>query len=140
VGCLKPSLYLVKRDMGRSLDSRKTEVLFVVVDSDIPKDYPANFVCVLPLTQGLCGHSIFSKLFGEDSLSLARRLLSRALVRESDSEIRTAIGKRLKLLDPKAIVKARCHVCKNLFEPKSFRGHYQKTCQGCKSRMIVSAK
>jgi hypothetical protein len=131
---------MLKRDMGRSVESRKTEVLFVVVDSDISKSYPANFVCVLPLSQGLNGHSIFSKLFGEDSLSLARRLLSKALVKESDLEIRTAIGKRLKLLDPKSIVKARCSVCKGLFEPKSFRGNYQKTCQECKSRLVISAK
>ena len=131
---------MLKRDMGRSVESRKTEVLFVVVDSDISKSYPANFVCVLPLAQGLCGHSIFSKMFGEDSFSLARKLLSKALVKEGDSEIRTAIGKRLKLLDPKIVVKARCRVCKGLFEPKSFRGNSQKTCQDCKSRMFVTAK
>jgi hypothetical protein len=136
---VKPSLYLVKRDMGRSMDSRKTEVLFVVVDSDISRAYPANFVCVLPLTQGLCGNSIFSKMFGDDSLSVARRLLSKALLKESDSEFKTAISKRLKLLDPKIVVKARCKVCKSLFEPKNFRGHYQKTCQNCKSKMIINA-
>ena len=131
---------MLKRDMGRSVDSRKTEVLFVVVDSDISKTYPANFVCVLPLSQGLNGHSIFSKLFGDESLSLARRLLSKALIKESDLEIRTAIGKRLKLLDPKTVIKARCRVCKGLFEPKNFRGNYQTTCQDCKSRMVVSAR
>ena len=131
---------MVKRDMGRSLDSRKTEVLFVVVDSDITKDYPANFVCVLPLTQGLCGNSVFSKLFGEDNIPLAKKLLSKALLKESDLEIKTAIGKRLKLLDPKTVVKVRCRICKKLFEPKSFRGNCQKTCQDCKTRMIVSVK
>ncbi len=131
---------MLKRDTGRSVENRKTEVLFVVVDSDISKSYPANFVCVLPLSQGLCGNSIFSKLFGEDSLILARKLLSKALIKESDLEIRTAIGKRLKLLNPKIVVKARCRVCKVLFEPESFRGNYQKTCLYCKSRMVVSAK
>jgi hypothetical protein len=130
---------MLKRDMGRSVENRKTEVLFVVVDSDVSKSYPANFVCVLPLSQGLCGNSIFSKLFGEDSLTLARKLLSKALAKESDLEIKTAIGKRLKLLDPKAVIKARCRICKGVFEPKSFRGNYQKTCQDCKSRMVVSA-
>jgi hypothetical protein len=137
---MKPSLLMLKREIGRSLENSKTEVLFVVVDSDKSRVYPSNFVCVLPTVQGVCSsHSIFSRLFGEDSSSMAKRLLSKALSKESDLEIKTAIEKRLKLFKPKTIVKAKCQVCKNLFSPKSFRGHYQKTCQFCKTRMVVSA-
>ncbi len=99
---MKPSLRLFKRNVGGTIENPKTEVLFVVVDSQISKTYPLNFVCMLPLPQGLCsGHSAFRKLFGEDSIPLAKRLLSKALAKESDSEIKTEIGKRLKLLNPK---------------------------------------
>jgi hypothetical protein len=136
---MKPSLYLLKRDVGKSFEKPKKEVFFVVVDSDNSKDYPLNFVCVLPLSQGLfSGHSVFRKLFGEDSIPLAKKLLSKALAKERDFEIKTEIGKRIKLLTPKLAVKAKCQLCKKVFEPKSFRGHYQKTCQYCKSRMVVT--
>jgi hypothetical protein len=137
---MKPSLLLIKREVGRNLEDPITEVSFAVVNLDVRRAYPANFVCVLPLSHGLfSGHSIFSKLFGEDSIPLAKRLLSKALAEESDSETRTEIGKRLKHLNPKTVVEAKCRVCGNLFELESFRGHHQKTCQECKSRMVVSA-
>ncbi len=95
---MKPRLILFKREVGR-LDYPKTEVHFVVVDSDLSKEYPLNFVCVLPLSQALHrGHSAFRKLFGEESIPLAKKLLSKALSKESDSEIKTEIGRRLQLL------------------------------------------
>jgi hypothetical protein len=138
---MKPSLFLIKREVGRSLENPKIEVSFAVVDSDLRKAYPANFLCVLPLSQSLHnGHSAFSKLFGDDSIPLAKKLLSKAQARESDLDTKTEIGKRLKHLNPKTVVKAKCRVCGNLFEPESFRGHYQKTCRECKSRIVVSAQ
>jgi len=108
---MKPRLYLLKRDVGRSFYNPKTEVVFVVVDSDISRDYPLNFVCVLPLYQGLAsGHSAFRKLFGEDSVPLAKKLLSKALAKESDLEIKTEIVKRLKLLNTKPVTNIKISV------------------------------
>jgi hypothetical protein len=105
---MKPRLYFLKREVGRSVENPKTEVLFVVVDSDISKTYPLNFVCVFPLSQGLCsGHSAFRKLFGEDTIPLAKKLLNKALAREHDSEIKTEIRKRLKQLNLKAVVQSK---------------------------------
>jgi hypothetical protein len=113
---MKPRLFLFKKDVGRSLENPKTEVLFVVVDSDISKAYPLNFVCMLPLSQGLCsGHSAFRKLFGEDSITLAKKLLSKALARERDSEIKIEIGKRLKQLKHKTFVKAKLPILQKSF-------------------------
>ena len=98
---MKPSLRLFKRDAGGTIENPKTEVLLVVVDSNISKPYPLNFVCMFPLPHGLCrGHSAFRKLFGEDSIPLAKKLLTKALAKERDLEIKTEIGKRLKLLNP----------------------------------------
>jgi DNA-directed RNA polymerase subunit RPC12/RpoP len=139
--CMKPSLLLIKREIGRNIENPKKEISFAVINLDVRKDYPANFVCVLPLSHCLfSGHSIFSKLFGEDSIRLAKKLLSKALAEESDSETKTEIGKRLKPLNPKTVVEAKCRVCGNLFELESFQRHYQKTCQKCNTRMIVSAQ
>ena len=100
---MKPHLILFKKEVGR-LDYPKTEVHFVVVDSDKSKEYPMNFVCVLPLSQSLhCGHSTFRKMFGEESIPLAKKLLSKALSKESDYEIKTEIGKRLQLLKQNSV-------------------------------------
>jgi hypothetical protein len=100
---MKPRLILFKKEVGR-LDNPKTEVHFVVIDSDLSKEYPMNFVCVLPLSQSLhSGHSTFRKLFGEESIPLAKKLLSKALSKESDYEIKTEIGKRLQLLKPSSV-------------------------------------
>jgi hypothetical protein len=99
---MKPSLYLFKRDVGGTIENPKTEVHFVIVDSDKSKDYPLNFVCVLPQVRGLVnGHSTFRRMFGEDSVPLAKKLLSKALTKERDLEISIEVGKRLKMLAQK---------------------------------------
>jgi len=103
---MKPSLYLFKRDMGGTIENPKTEVHFVIVDSDKSRNYPLNFVCVLPQFQGLVnGHTTFRRIFGEDSVPLAKKLLSKALTKESDFEIKTEVGKRLKMLSTNNIGK-----------------------------------
>ena len=136
---MKPRLHLIKREIGKSLENPKTEVLFAVVDSDIPKSYPLNFVCLMPLSQSLFGgHSTFRNLFGEDSVPLAKKLLTKALAKERDFETKSEIEKRLTLLNPKPAVKAKCRLCRNIFESKRLRGHYQKICQNCASRAILS--
>ena len=135
---MKPCLYFIKREIG-NFENPKTEVLFVVVDAEIPKAYPLNFVCVMPQSQGLfSGHSTFRNLFGEDSVPLAQKLLSKALGKERDFEIKSEIKERLEVLNPKTVVKARCKLCRNIFESKRFRGHYQKICRNCQSKTILS--
>ena len=99
---MKPRLYLLKREIGRAIENPKTKVHFVVVDSDTSKDYPLNFICVLPRIQGLVnGHSVFGKIFGEDSVPLAKRLLSKALTQERDFEIKAEVERRLKMFSQK---------------------------------------
>jgi len=85
----------------------KTEVQVVVVDLDKSKKYPLNFVCVLPQAVASLGkHSnIFSKIFGPNSLDVARKLLHRALKREKDTEIKKELSKRLKALKPTLVGK-----------------------------------
>jgi hypothetical protein len=139
---MNPSLYMFKRgagkSVGRSSHSLKTEIHFVVVNLDEPKAYPMNFICVLPQDHSvLNGTCNFNKIFGDGSLQMAKTLLVRALESEGDSEIKAEIGKRLRHFEPKPVIQVKCRICGNLFEPKTFRGHQQKTCRDCKKRMLA---
>src|SRR5665647_1240567 len=99
---MRPRLYLLKKQNGRTEVTMNTEVQVVVVDLDRSKDYPLNFVCVFPQTATSLGKqsNIFSKIFGTSSLEVARKLLHRALKREKDTEIKKELTKRLKALKP----------------------------------------
>lgn len=104
---MRPSLHLIKKQNGRTEVTLKTEVRVVVVDLDRSRDYPLNFVCVLPQTSRSLGkHSnVFSDVFGSSSLEVARNLLQRALKKEKDTEIRKELRARLKILKPTLIGK-----------------------------------
>jgi hypothetical protein len=62
-----------------------------------------NFVCVLPRYFRIVEKrsSKFAKLFGERSLSIAKKLLIDARRNEDDLEITTVIDKRIKDIDLK---------------------------------------
>jgi hypothetical protein len=106
---------------------------FAVVDSDKSKSYPSNFVCILPKQfSGKNKQSnVFARVFGNDSLGLAMRLLNEALETEDDREIKGEIEKRLKLLEPKPVVQVKCRVCGNFFSSTLYK---QKTCRECKMK------
>ena len=78
----------------------KTEVQVVVVDLDKSKQYPLNFVCILPQTKTSLGKpsNIFGRVFGASSLEVASKLLCNALRKEKDEEIRKELTRRLKAL------------------------------------------
>jgi hypothetical protein len=97
---MRPSLYLLKKQNGRTEVTMKTEVHVVVIDLDRSKRYPLNFICILPSNCHIVRkHSIFSSIFGNCSMEVARKLLQRALKRERDSEIRKELQERLKTLN-----------------------------------------
>jgi|SRR5665647_790490 len=97
---MKPSLYLLKKQNGRSEHSMKTEVQVVVVDLEKSRHYPLNFVCILPQTAISLGKpsSIFGKVFGPSSLQVAKDLLHKALKREKDNDIKKELQTRLRVL------------------------------------------
>ena len=109
---MRPSLYLFKKENGRSEYSMKTEVQVVVVDLDKSRKYPQNFVCILPQTAISRGKTsnIFNKVFGQNSLEVAKKLLHRALKSEQDEDIRKELQTRLRTLktypDQKNIIAA----------------------------------
>jgi len=97
---MRPSLYLFKKENGRSEYSMKTEVQVVVVDLDKSRKYPQNFVCILPQTAISRGKTsnIFNTVFGSNSLEVAKKLLHRALKSEQDDDIRKELQTRLRTL------------------------------------------
>ena len=90
-------LYAIKRE-DQKIDSC---VQLVVVDLDRSKRYPLNFVCVLPRYLRLLEKrsSNFAKIFGEKSLSIAKKLLVDAKHGEEDPDIQKVISKRIKEID-----------------------------------------
>jgi hypothetical protein len=91
-------LYAVKNGV-QQID----RIQLVVVDLDRSKRYPLNFVCILPRYFRIVEKrsSKFAKLFGERSLSIAKKLLIDARRNEDDPEITTVIDKRIKDIDSK---------------------------------------
>jgi hypothetical protein len=75
----------------------------VVVDLDKSKQYPLNFVCVLPRYFRVLEKrsSKFAKLFGEKSLCMAKKLLLDAKYNENDPEITAVINNRIRDIDLK---------------------------------------
>jgi len=110
---MNPQLYIFKRYELEHFDDSGNRIYFVIVNLDKSKKYPANFVCILPTQKNsiVKPSTEFSRVFGQDSLKLARQLLKDALKEEDDSEIRAAIEKRLKHLEPERAIK------------KSYLGH-----------------
>jgi hypothetical protein len=96
---LNLKLYAIKNGNQKLNNS----IQLVVVDLDKGKRYPLNFVCVLPRYLRLLERrsSNFAKIFGEKSLSVAKKLLVEARHRENDPEIQRVINKRMKDIDSK---------------------------------------
>ena len=76
---------------------------FAVVDLDKCKNYPLNFVCMLPMKidADSKSQSVFQQIFGDKSMEQARALLTGALETETDSDVKAEISRRLKLLEAK---------------------------------------
>ncbi len=128
---MKYRLFISKNDdvMDYLSDRRLS---FTVVDSEKAKGYPANFVCLLPtrLNSTKLGDSVFEKVFGADRFEVAERLLMDALNSETDAEVRSAIEKRMELLDPRSIHERTCVSCGKPFQTKS-KTLRQRFCEDC---------
>lgn len=99
---MKLKLSIFKREELNDYSGRNY-IRFAIVDLDRSKEYPANFVCILPKQIKANGghHTKFERRFGDESLELAKKLLKRALKTQSDWEVKEEIRERLELLKPK---------------------------------------
>jgi DNA-directed RNA polymerase subunit RPC12/RpoP len=115
----------------------KQELNFAVIDLDKAKNYPENFVCILPkLTPNTKASSTFYLMFKDQSLQVAKSLLTKALKSEDNLNVKVEIEQRLRALQPKPTSKAKCMRCGKSFEPKTFGRYQQKICQTCKNKPI----
>lgn len=115
---------------------------FAVVDLDRAKDYPLNFVCMLPLRISSYGKepNTFMRFFGNKSLEVAKKLLVDALEEEDDSDVKGEIERRLKLLEPKPVCEKVCVSCRKLFRAEPRKGFKQKFCPECLKKKFAGRK
>lgn len=133
---MKLRLHITKNEDLKDY-SRGQYFRFAVIDLDKSKNYPANFVCMLPKkpTVNDTPHNIFSKIYGKESILIAKQLLKRALNSESDLEIKNAIAERISMLEPKKAPEVKCCRCGKPFTPIRMRYRKQKVCPECKQRI-----
>jgi hypothetical protein len=117
-------LLITKKETRYHNTITKTKHLFAVIDLDKSKQYPQNFVSILPksIKTTVKPSNAFEGIFGNQSLEMAKQLLEKALKTKPNSETTKAIRDRLNLLDPKPTLEAKCLRCGKLFKPKK-RGH-----------------
>jgi hypothetical protein len=128
-------LRIFKGDYGRGRYAG-SHLRFVVLDLNKSTSYPLNFVSKLPTRIDSDGNipSAFTKLFGNNSLEIARELLTVSLKTEHDSEIKAEIERRLNLLEPNPVIHVKCRVCRQFFKTPKEKARNQKICPECIKR------
>ncbi len=136
---MKFELKIFRRDYTNNL-SAWNHLRFAVIDLNKSKSYPENFVSVLPMRIDSKGKlpSTFTKFFGNKSLETARRLLTKALKKEADSEIKAEIERRLNLLETNPVTQVKCRVCKKFFQTQKEKTFKQKICPKCRKRFTAT--
>jgi hypothetical protein len=129
---MKLSLLVCRNDNVGDYSTGK-RFRFAVVDLDRAKDFPVNFVCMMPTQINGKGksQSVFLQVFGDKSIEQARALLNKALETEEEPEVKAEIEKRLKLLEPEAVSQIKCSGCGKLFQPRRVRRYQQNFCEEC---------
>jgi len=111
-------------------------IRIAVIDKNISKEYPANFVCILPKTINLNAKTPnkFQEKYGTQSKEIIKKLIDHALKTADDQDIKKELLKRLKILNPKPKNMVKCNACGQEFKSKTFRYGKQKTCYECKTK------
>ena len=130
---MNQQLLITKKEYTNYNNRTRIKHLFAVIDLDESKQYPQNFVSMLPLrTRAIVKPSnVFERLFGNESLKIANQLLHKALKSGPDSETADAIRKRIKLLVPQLNDKAQCQNCGNTIKQSKRRAKPYKFCYEC---------
>ncbi len=132
---MKLKLLIFKKE---TKDYTKTQYKIVIIDLDRTKQYPQNFVCILPknIKLKVKPSSTFEKMFGKESIEIAKQLLKKALRSRPDSETTQAIRERLKLLDPQPHNKTKCENCGKPIKQSKGRFRPYKFCFECYSKRL----
>ena len=126
-------LLITKKEYTHYNSRTRTKHLFAVIDLDESKQYPQNFVSVLPLhIRAIVKPSnVFERLFGNKSLEIANQLLHKALESRPDSETAKAIRERIELLATQQNNNAQCQNCGNIIKQSKKRVRAYKFCYEC---------
>ncbi len=97
-------LRILKGKTSKDFYDRRS-IRFAVIDQDVSKSYPANFVCILPqhMNTATADSSVFAKTFKDGRIAVAGTLLKTALQTELDPEIRKEIVNRLRHLQSRQV-------------------------------------
>jgi len=136
---MKLQLYITKRETKHYNTRVKTKHLFAVIDLDKSKQYPQNFVSVLPkkINAKVKPANIFEEIFGDKSLELANQLLQKALKKRPDPETAKAIRDRIKLLDPQPHYTTKCEKCGKPIKQSKRKYKLYKFCFSCHSKRYI---
>lgn len=126
-------LLITKKEYVHYNNRTRTKHLFAVIDLDESKQYPQNFVSVLPLhiSAIVKPSNVFERIFGNKSLEIANRLLHKALESRPDSEKAEAIRERIELLATQQNNKVQCQNCGNTIKQFKKRGKPSRFCYEC---------
>jgi formylmethanofuran dehydrogenase subunit E len=124
---MKLKLYITKNYNAKDYN-KPAYIRFAVIDHDISKKYPANFVCMLPKTikPNAKVQNKFVKKYGNKSQELSKKLLKQALKTTEDQDIKKEIRERIKLLNPKPKNLVKCNVCGEEFKARKYGYRRQK--------------
>ena len=126
-------LLITKKEYAYHNNITRTKHLFAVIDLDESKQYPQNFVSMLPLhIKAIVKPSnVFEGLFGNMSLEIANRLLHKALESRPDSETTRAIRERIEMLATQENNRAQCQNCGNTIKQSKRSVKPYKFCYEC---------
>jgi len=126
-------LLITEKETRHYSTETKTKHIFAVVDLDKSKDYPQNFVSLLPknIKSAAKPANVFEKLFGNESLKIAKHLLEKALRKRPKPKTAQAIRERLKLLDSNLNNKTECQNCGTKINQSKNRFRPYKLCYNC---------
>lgn len=103
-------------------------IKFIIVDLSKGNDYPANYICQLPI-EPKGANTTFSKTFGVEAITIAKKLLTEALDTYGDNpEFQKLIQERLKKLETRNLPLRLCVDCGAEFQPLTSRTKRCKTC------------
>lgn len=127
---MKLRLRIIKKETH---NHNRSQYRFAVIDLEKSKQYPQNFVCILPKTIKIQPKPAnnFESIFGNESKEVAIQLLKKTLRKRPDVTIRKAIRERLKQLTNQPIIKGKCETCGRPFETNKKRCRKYKLCQEC---------
>ncbi len=136
---MRVRLHILKYEDARDY-SEGRHLRFAVVDLDRSKEYPANFLCLLPTRLSFSEKkpNAFEKTFGSQSFDVAKKLLTDALKKEDDEDTRVEIERRVKLLNPESARDKTCPSCGKTFRPNPKKKTKQRYCEDCLKRKYGS--